>query len=149
MIKVVVEVFQHKVGMMFKKLIVGGALFFGAINIANANIDVTVNNSSTSNISFAFSYLNKDTNSWVVEGWYNVKANENAVISLNTENSLVYLYAESSNGKKIEGGNGSVDLMTKFQSFYYEQTESLANPDMKVRFLRAMAKDNKIKLNIK
>ena len=111
---------------------------------AYALVDVAINNNSKADISFALSYLDSRSQKWVTEGWYNVKPQENGIIKVDTDNSLVYLYAESSNGKKIEGGAGSVELLVSSQAFFYFQYQGLANADSKAKFMRASVKNNKV-----
>ena len=124
----------------------GGILLAGP---ALAGVDIEVTNQSVSDIAFAFSYLDQSTKRWVAEGWYNVSPRTKSVITLKTDNSLVYIYGEVSNGTKIEGGRGNVELGVNWKSFRYEQDKGLESPDLRAQFMRAIAIDSKVSLNIK
>lgn len=115
---------------------------------ANA-LEITIDNQTTSKVAMAFSYLPSNDKDWVVDGWYNVDANEKALLNLDTSNEMYYVYAEFSNGKKIEGGEGAVKLMVQNRSFVYKQN---AAPDSNVRevsFLRARSNGDKATIKIK
>lgn len=111
---------------------------------AYALVDVAINNNSKADISFAVSYLDSRSQKWVTEGWYNIKPQEHGIIKVDTDNSLVYLYGESSNGKKIEGGAGSVELLVSSKSFFYFQDQGFTAADSKAKFMRASVKNNKV-----
>lgn len=122
---------------------------FMTCNAAYAAVNIEVSNESVSDIAFAFSYLDSNTKTWTAEGWYNVTPRTKSTISLNTDNSMVYIYGECSNGTKIEGGKGNVELDVYYKSFRYEQDKGIEKPDMRVQFMRAIAIDSKVNLNIK
>ena len=129
---------------MLKKTISLAYLSLATISSSYA-LDVTVNNEADASVSMAFSYLDSNTQKWVVDGWYNVEPKAKSIINLNTDNGIYYLYAEFSNGKKIEGGKNSVHLYVKASEFFYSQDESLQDSKFQARFVRAKS-DGKVAL---
>lgn len=129
---------------MLKKTISLAVLSLATISSSYA-LDVTVNNEADASVSMAFSYLDSNTQKWVVDGWYNVEAKAKSIINLNTDNGIYYLYAEFSNGKKIEGGESSVHLYVKPSEFLYSQDETLHGNKFQARFVRAKS-DGKVAL---
>lgn len=130
--------------MRFKNLLVLATLF--SIGSASA-IDVTVDNTTQETVVLAFSYLDKDQDKWMVDGWYNIKPKETSHINLNTENELYYLYAEFSNGKKIEGGKDSLRLKVRNKSFLYSQDDK-SFEGYEVNFLKARGVGDKAQIRI-
>ena len=97
----------------------------------------------------AFSYLDNKENDWVVDGWYNVMPKQKAKVELDSKNDIYYLYSEFSNGKKLEGGKGAVDLKVKDRSFFYKQKKIPDDVDRKVSLLRARGNDGHALIRIK
>ena len=130
-----------------KKFLCFISLFLMAFNVKA--IEVTIDNTTKATVVMAFSYYDKDKKDWVVEGWYNVESNQKGIVNLNTDNDIFYLYSEFSNGKKLEAGRGSLDLMIKDRSFYYLQKQKPSDMNKKATFLRAKANQGKslIKIN--
>ncbi len=112
-------------------------------------LDVTVDNQTKATVVMAFSYLDKSSNEWVVDGWYNVKPQKQGFIKLSTDNDIYYLYSEFSNGKKLEGGNGSIRLKVQERAFFYRQNEAPASLNREVSFLRARGNSGKAVIKIK
>ena len=112
-------------------------------------LEIDVDNRTDSEVVLAFSYLDKDSKAWMVEGWYNVSPKTQGKIDLNTDNSLYYLYAEFSNGKKIEGGDGSVKLKVQNRSFSYKQDQEPDRFTREVSFVRARGNGGKATIRIK
>ncbi len=112
-------------------------------------LEITVDNQTDSKVAMAFSYLSNQDKEWVVDGWYNVDPKNKARIDLDTDNELYYVYSEFSNGKKIEGGQGAVDLMIQNRSFYYKQKEAPTRHARSVKFLRARSNSNKATISVK
>ncbi len=112
-------------------------------------IELTINNTTDAKLTFAFSYLSNKTDTWVVDGWYNVDPKKQGIITLNTDNGIFYIYGEFSNGRKIEGGKGALKLGIKGETFFYEQSKGLKDKTSTVAFLRAKADSAKSKINIK
>ncbi len=127
----------------------GFALLTSAGSIANAApLEITVDNQTKSEVVMAFSYLSNKEQDWVVDGWYNIEPNKTANIDLDTDNDIYYLYAEFSNGKKIEGGQGAVELSVQDTSFLYKQKDEPEN-SRKVSFLRARSNGSKATIKVK
>ena len=133
---------------MFKhlKLFTLSTMAFAAAS-ADA-LEISINNNTESTVFMAFSYLDKSTDKWVVDGWYNIEKNGKNLITLNTENGIYYLYAEFSNGKKIEGGDYSVNLDVAPQSFYYTQDQVFEDASFKAKFVRAKSDGKRALINI-
>lgn len=112
-------------------------------------LEITVDNQTDADAAMAFSYLDKDKNVWMSEGWFNVQKHQNKKLELNTENSLYYIYAEFSNGKKIEGGEGSVSLEVSDRSFLCDQDKGPEGKVRQVSFLRARSNDGKALIRVK
>ncbi|MCR5535993.1 MAG: DUF1036 domain-containing protein [Succinivibrio sp.] len=112
-------------------------------------LEITVDNQTEAKVCLAFSYLSSEEQSWVVDGWYNVEPKQQAQINLNTDNDMYYLYTEFSNGKKIEGGPGAVNLRVLDESFYFKQDDVPSEEARTVSFLRARSNGNKANIKIK
>ncbi len=112
-------------------------------------LEITVDNQTDADAAMAFSYLDKDKNVWMSEGWFNVQKHQNKKLELNTDNSLYYIYAEFSNGKKIEGGEGSVLLDVSDRSFLCDQDKGPEGKVRQVSFLRARSNDGKALIRVK
>ncbi|MGN0903456.1 MAG: DUF1036 domain-containing protein [Succinivibrio sp.] len=121
----------------------------GAMALNASALDVTIDNHTDATVVMAFSYLDNTDNVWVVDGWYNVLPKQKAVVNLDSRNDIYYLYSEFSNGKKLEGGNGSVQLQVQDRSFFYKQGKAPKTANRKVSFLRARGNDGHalIKIN--
>lgn len=139
---------------MKKLLLSTMALLTAAISMSSQAIEVTIDNTTNATVVFAFSYLNdqKDKSldpDWFVEGWYNVNPHQKALVNLPSDNDVYYLYAEFSNGKKLEGGKGSIKLMVNDRSFSYKQKEVPKKLTRQATFLRARCNQGKslIKIN--
>ncbi len=130
--------------MRYKKFLALAALF--SLFSANA-MDVAVENTTQETVVLAFSYLDKDQDKWMVDGWYNIKPKETSHINLNTNNELYYLYAEFSNGKKIEGGKDSLRLKVRSKSFIYPQDDK-SFVGYEVNFLKARGVGDKAQIKI-
>lgn len=123
---------------------------FGLALSANASaLEITVENVTDSTVVMAFSYLDSNSNEWTVDGWYNVNPNSKAKVNLNSSNDIYYLYSEFSNGKKLEGGKGSVRLKVDDRSFLYRQNTPPAFAGREVSFLRARGNAGKAVIRIK
>lgn len=124
--------------------------FIGAFISCNAQaLEVTVDNQTKATVVMAFSYLDKTSKEWVVDGWYNVKPQKKGIINLDTDNDIYYLYSEFSNGKKLEGGNGSIKLKVQERSFFYKQNDAPSSLNREVSFLRARGNLGKAVIKIK
>ena len=124
--------------------------FLGAFISCNAQaLEVTVDNQTKATVVMAFSYLDKTSKEWVVDGWYNVKPQKKGIINLSTDNDIYYLYSEFSNGKKLEGGNGSIKLKVQERSFFYKQNDAPSSLNREVSFLRARGNLGKAVIKIK
>ena len=133
---------------LVKNTIIATLLGTITFNVANA-LEVKIENQTKASVVMAFSYLDTKSNEWVVDGWYNVEPQQNALINLDSSNDIYYLYSEFSNGKKLEGGKGSIKLKVNNRSFFYKQSEKQANADREVSFLRARGSDGKAIIKIK
>lgn len=112
-------------------------------------LDVTVNNTTEETASFAFSYLDKDSGEWMVDGWYNVAGGKKEIIALNTVNTVYYLYAELKNGSRIEAASGQGAELSVFDgAFVYAQKKLPAGEGETVRFVRAQSRDNAATINL-
>lgn len=124
--------------------------FLGAFISSNAQaLEVTVDNQTKATVVMAFSYLDKTSKEWVVDGWYNVKPQKKGIINLDTDNDIYYLYSEFSNGKRLEGGNGSIKLKVQERSFFYKQNDAPSSLNREVSFLRARGNLGKAVIKIK
>lgn len=132
-------------GKLASVILLGGAL----ISTSQA-LELTVNNKTSADASFAFSYLDREQGTWMVEGWYNVKAGQSQQIYLNTDNPLYYLYAELSNDRKIEAAPNQGARLAVFDgTFIYDQDKLKDNePDKKVGFVRAESNNNLAVINL-
>lgn len=119
------------------------------MSFSAAALEISVENETDAQATLAFSYLNAKTGKWQVEGWYNVASHSRAVVNLDTDNSLYYLYAEFSNGKKIEGGEGAVELGVQDRSFSYLQEQPLKKSARQVSFLRARGNGNRATIRVR
>lgn len=98
------------------------------------------NNLSNEPIAVAVSYLGSDGNTWFVEGWYNLKAKEHALIELPSSNDVFYIFGEFKNGLKVEGGAGSIRIPVKWDDFQYNTlNQALGTPDSVEQFVRGVA----------
>ncbi|MGN1281993.1 MAG: DUF1036 domain-containing protein [Succinivibrio sp.] len=120
-----------------------------ALSSAANALEITVDNVTDSTVVMAFSYLDSQSNEWTVDGWYNVNPNSKAKVNLNSTNDIYYLYSEFSNGKKLEGGKGSVKLRVADRSFLYRQNTPPASANREVSFLRARGNAGKAVIKIK
>ncbi|NLK85669.1 MAG: DUF1036 domain-containing protein [Aeromonadales bacterium] len=132
-----------------KKLLALCALTLASTCMSANALEVTIDNKTKATVVMAFSYLDSKTNDWVVDGWYNVEPEQKALVNLDSKNDIYYLYSEFSNGKKLEGGKGSVVLKVKNRNFFYKQTKPTDDLDRKATFLRARSNNGKslIKIN--
>ena len=130
-----------------KKLLLS-ALLFTAVSSSQA-LEVTIDNQTEATVVMAFSYLDTKENDWVVDGWYNVMPKDKVLVNLDSKNDIYYLYSEFSNGKKLEGGKGSVTLAVDDRSFFYRQKKVPPTAERKVSFLRARGNDGKALIRIK
>lgn len=129
-----------------KKFLLVLMLLFTSSSFAT---EVTINNYSNSKASFAFAYLDSTTNKFVVEGWYNVKANASSIVNLNTDENYYYLYAEFSNGNVIKGADNNIGLFEVVpESFYYFKDSLNLKDPRKVSFVKANATNKKANINI-
>ena len=125
-------------------------LSFLGVAITRAQcLEITIDNHTDATVVMAFSYLDNKENDWVVDGWDNVMPRQLAKVDLDSKNDIYYLYSEFSNGKKLEGGSGSVELQIFDRSFFYLQKKPAANYDRKVSFLRARGNEGKALIKIK
>lgn len=93
------------------------ALSASILLISSASaLEITVDNKTDAKAAFAFSYLDKKSGKWMTEGWFNAPQNSEKKLSLPADNPIYYIYAEFSNGKRIEGGEGAVDLVVSNRS---------------------------------
>ncbi len=130
---------------LFVPLLIGSALMASAASA----LEITIDNKTDATVVMAFSYLDNKENTWVVDGWYNVLPKKKSQVNLDSKNDIYYLYSEFSNGKKLEGGKGSVELKVKDRAFFYKQNEPLKDLERKVSFLRARGNDGKALIRIK
>lgn len=112
-------------------------------------LEVTVDNQTATSAAFAFSYLDKESKAWTVTGWFNVGPKAQGVIDLPSDNPLYYLYAEFSNGKKIEGGEGAVTLKVQNRSFSWPQDQMPGKRVREVSFVRARGTGGKATVRVK
>lgn len=131
-----------------KRLAVAALSSMFLLNSASA-LEVKVENLTSAKVVLAFSYLDMKVNEWVVDGWYNVEAEQTAQINLPSNNDIYYLYAEFSNGKKLEGGKGSISIRVNNESFLYKQGKAPKHFTKKVNFVRARGNDGKALVRIK
>ena len=118
-----------------------------AVSLQVSALDITINNDSTAEAAFAFSYVDKDSGKWVVDGWYNVGAQSSGSLSVNSDNDVYYLYAELENGKAISDPQG-IKLPIADGSFFYAQSDGLKQATRNVSFVRASASQGKAQINI-
>ena len=119
------------------------------LNGSASALDVKVENLTQAKVVLAFSYLDEVDNEWVVDGWYNVDSKQTAEIKLPSNNDIYYLYAEFSNGKKLEGGKGSISVKVDNQAFLYKQGKAPKNFTKKVNFVRARGNEGNALVKIK
>ncbi len=121
-----------------------------SVSLGASALEITIDNQTSSKGAFAFSYLDRATKTWMTDGWYNSEGGKVSKIELPTDNSIYYIYAEFSNGKRIEGGEGSVSLDISNRSFLCEQDKG---PEVKntytASFLRAQGNGNKAVIRVK
>ncbi len=126
------------------------ALSASILLISSASaLEITVDNKTDAKAAFAFSYLDKKSGKWMTEGWFNAPQNCKKKLSLPADNPIYYIYAEFSNGKRIEGGEGAVDLAVSNRSFLCEQDQGPQGKTHKVSFLRARANGGKAVIRVK
>lgn len=113
------------------------------------SLELTIENQTDSTVVLAFSYLDNKHNDWVVDGWYNVNPKKTEKVNLDSKNDIYYLYSEFSNGKKLEGGKGSVNLYVDNRSFFYKQNKIPKTVQRKVSFVRARGNDGKAHIKIR
>lgn len=119
-----------------------------AMQCANS-LELTIENQTDSTVVLAFSYLDNKQNDWVVDGWYNVNPKKTEMVNLDSKNDIYYLYSEFSNGKKLEGGKGSVNLYVDNRAFFYKQNKIPKTVQRKVSFVRARGNDGKAHIKIR
>lgn len=129
-------------------------LFTAIISVALAmqcanSLELTIENQTDSTVVLAFSYLDNKQNDWVVDGWYNVNPKKTEMVNLDSKNDIYYLYSEFSNGKKLEGGKGSVNLYVDNRAFFYKQNKIPKTVQRKVSFVRARGNDGKAHIKIR
>lgn len=110
-------------------------------------LEITINNKSSAEAVFAFSYLERGTQRWVVDGWYNAAAHSSGVLDVNSDNDVYYLYAELESGRAISDPRG-IALAVADTPFYYAQDEGLPEATRTVRFVRTSANNGKAQINI-
>lgn len=113
------------------------------------SLEITIENQTDSTVVLAFSYLDNKHNDWVVDGWYNVDPKKTEMVNLDSKNDIYYLYSEFSNGKKLEGGKGSVNLYVANRSFFYKQNKIPKTVQRKVSFVRARGNEGKAHIKIR
>lgn len=136
---------QKSFNRMLPALWLAGAL---TLPRAGAALEVTIDNLTEAEVTMAFSYLEPRNDTWVVEGWFNVQPHQKGLVSLPTDNELYYIYAEFSNGKRIEGGEGAVTLPISYRSFYLQQDQVPQGSMKEVSFLRARSSGGKATVKI-
>lgn len=119
-----------------------------AMQCANS-LELTIENQTDSTVVLAFSYLDNKQNDWVVDGWYNVNPKKTEKVNLDSKNDIYYLYSEFSNGKKLEGGKGSVNLYVDNRAFFYKQNKIPKTVQRKVSFVRARGNEGKAHIKIR
>ncbi|WP_406030330.1 DUF1036 domain-containing protein [Succinivibrio sp.] len=119
-----------------------------AMQCANS-LELTIENQTDSTVVLAFSYLDNKQNDWVVDGWYNVNPKKTEMVNLDSKNDIYYLYSEFSNGKKLEGGKGSVNLYVDNRAFFYKQNKIPKTVQRKVSFVRARGNEGKAHIKIR
>lgn len=112
-------------------------------------LEILVENETDARVTLAFSYLDNQSGKWTVEGWYNVEGKSRGTVNLNSDNSMYYLYAEFSNGKKIEGGEGAVSLRVQNRGFSYVQDDPPEKYAREVSFLRARGNGGKATVRVR
>lgn len=121
-----------------------------SVSFGASALEVTIDNQTSAKGAFAFSYLDRATKVWMTDGWYNSEGGKVSKIDLPTDNPIYYIYAEFSNGKRIEGGEGAVALDISNRSFICEQDKG---PEVKntynVKFLRAQGNGSKAVIRVK
>lgn len=137
-----------------KKLVCGalilGATIFGALGATNAQaLEISIDNQTDAQAAFAFSYLEAKSGKWMTEGWFNATAKSFKKLNLPSDNAIYYIYAEFSNGKRIEGGEGAVELKVSNRSFVCEQDVGPTGTSRQVSFLRARANGGKAVIRVK
>lgn len=121
-----------------------------SLSFGTSALEITIDNQTSAKGAFAFSYLDRASKVWMTDGWYNSEGGKVSKIELPTDNSIYYIYAEFSNGKRIEGGEGAVALDISNRSFLCEQDKG---PEVKntynVKFLRAQGNGSKAVIRVK
>ncbi len=138
-------------GIYMKKLLRSALIAAVAgVSVSASALEVTIDNQTSASGAFAFSYLDRATKVWMTDGWYNSEGGKVSRIDLPTDNPIYYIYAEFSNGKRIEGGEGAVALDISNRSFLCEQDKG---PEVKntynVKFLRAQGNGSKAVIRVK
>lgn len=131
---------------MIKKLLACTGL--AALCTTASALDITIKNDTDSTVVMAFSYLSSKENNWVAEGWFNVQPRHSGLVKLDSNNDLYYVYAEFSNGKRFEGGAGSLELNIANTAFFYVQSQVPPEYTKKVQFLKARANAGKATINV-
>lgn len=117
-------------------------LIASSLCLGNAQaLTLDCQNKASEPIAVAVSYLGDDGNTWYVEGWYNLKAQEHALIELPSSNNIFYIFGEFKNGVKVEGGYGSIQIPVLWSDFQYTLANALLpqNADGVEQFVRGMA----------
>lgn len=123
-------------------------LSLAALCTAAGALEITIKNETDSTVVMAFSYLSSKDNNWVAEGWFNVQPRHSGLVKLPSDNDLYYVYAEFSNGKRFEGGAGSVELNIANTAFFYLQDQVPPEYTRKVQFLKARANAGKATIKV-
>lgn len=124
------------------------AMLLGGAAGAQA-LEISIENETDARVTLAFSYLDSQSGKWTVDGWYNVDGKSRGTVNLNSDNSMYYLYAEFSNGKRIEGGEGAVNLRVLNRSFSYVQDDPPEKYAREVSFLRARGNGGKATVRVR
>lgn len=128
---------------MFNSLRRGFAAGLIAVGLFSAgaaqSLTLDCENKEDKPIAVAVSYLSSADHKWYVEGWYNLKAKERALIELPSSNNIFYIFGEFQSGHKVEGGPKSIQMPITWDSFKYTQAQPVQNPDSSVYFVRGAA----------
>lgn len=127
-----------KLRMSLSAGLVAASLCAGA-NVQALTLDCQ--NKAYEPIAVAVSYLGDDGSTWYVEGWYNLKAQEHALIELPSSNNVFYIFGEFKSGIKVEGGYGSIQIPVLWDNFQYTQADALIpqKADAVEQFVRGLA----------
>lgn len=119
-----------------------------ALNEAHA-LQIEVENTTSEKVVMAFSYFDNKSSSWMVDGWYNLDKKAQATINLPTVKDDYYLYAEFSNGKKIEGAKGDERLNVTDKAFLYDKKNIKSFKGRFANFVKAKGENQKALIRIK